>query len=872
MNFSDPFNTILAEDGAQIELLSQAHIEDFSLPNLENFRPPRFPTLSIANELITRLRKRRLLLLAGPPLIDKNSLARYLADCLARVMIREQQGNAQQRVEIQEWSGKGGQKIDRVLLNFSQPTIFILPMLHPQHFDYNLAALTASLGLRHYAVATIEYEEPWQWVDMYNIGQYWQSLQTSKVYTSEDLASFLIAYSAEEGIDHQKHFDVGSGTRFRIGGVHVEDIVTQLETPQRVQHFTCLLRDNQTDTKYTKIQVERYIKTARQSSTSLWRLYRLIEEPRLQLIILTIYLLDGLVEGQFFDVVDLLVDKAWRQRDPTLRRVEYYELQPLEHFYDFALGADGKRTIKTKTPEQRREVLEILWNTHKRHIIDALPLFYQLIKESMIPKAHSRLYASQERCERLRKTLTETISDIGLKDPEEVEQLLLTLGSDPAVGVQAVAARIITRWYERGNSNIALALLQRWVEGRIERGRIGAIESNGSYDRRDRFTALRATAVLAIGYAAETETTQRLPRDFVRMLDQVAQGDDEQAISYLVRYTLPMLLPSHLKKLRGVMVRLLGSSRWQSNCLTLLSGQIRSQADLLLKIGDDWLQRFILNEALRSGPAAQVSISLGEGVCELFSNLTARHENVLPVDGLIARMLLIFRCGSVSAPVRNKALNVVISHAQTHYCRFKSFLLIANGKERSALIQALARIHYEQHLSIKGRRSYSTTEESTAYALAVRTDVENELLTWIKDYQQPALQQIGLCAYFEALEYEGKTGQDVIRGFAHQGLPGNSGLPYHQLSVGLYFKHWYLYNAVPMLVGSRSESEKMMLRHLLPELTRHWRRDRELVNRLLARLSSCTDDAIVRTARQLGDAQFWIWLGSFVLSDLSNSP
>lgn len=176
MNFSDPFNTLIAEDGAQIEFLSQAHVEDFSIPNLENFRPPLFPTLNIANELVTRLQRRRLLLLAGPPIIDKNSLARYLADYLVRKTMREQQGSIQQRLEVQEWSGKGGQKIDRVLLNFNQPTVFILPMLHPQHFDYNLATLTASLGQRHYALATIEHEEPWQWVGVDSIGQYWRIL------------------------------------------------------------------------------------------------------------------------------------------------------------------------------------------------------------------------------------------------------------------------------------------------------------------------------------------------------------------------------------------------------------------------------------------------------------------------------------------------------------------------------------------------------------------------------------------------------------------------------------------------------------------------------------------------------------------------
>ena len=90
-------------------------------------------------------------------------------------------------------------------------------------------------------------------------------------------------------------------------------------------------------------------------------------------------------------------------------------------------------------------LLDIVWEEQRRYIDSALHLFYDYIEQSQMPQPYTELYGTQEWCEQLRRTLTETISELGLRDVSDVELLLLQLASSSQIGVQSVAARVVAQ-------------------------------------------------------------------------------------------------------------------------------------------------------------------------------------------------------------------------------------------------------------------------------------------------------------------------------------------------------------------------------------------------------------------------------------------
>ena len=244
----------ISGDSNQIFIAPQmkARAEDFFRPNLDDYRAPRFPRLSLTDQLIDRLRGERLLLITGEATIDKHEIARYLAGYLYDLLAREAANGNGRVADYQEWSGLNGQDIDGVLARYPEPTIFILPKLHPLHIDYDYQRLLRTFSPHHYTIISIDYAHPWlQWANEEPaLKSYIQTLTLAETYPRRILADLFETFVGEEQIDPRR-FRTGTDGRPYIGSQSIEQIAEQLQTPRRVREFVRLLSELPPDSPFT---------------------------------------------------------------------------------------------------------------------------------------------------------------------------------------------------------------------------------------------------------------------------------------------------------------------------------------------------------------------------------------------------------------------------------------------------------------------------------------------------------------------------------------------------------------------------------------------------------------------------------------------
>jgi len=216
-------------------------------------------------------------------------------------------------------------------------------------------------------------------------------LTFAQTYPPRILADFFESFVGEAQIDPSR-FRTGTDGRPRIGSQSIEQIAAQLQTPRRVREFVRQLSALPLSGLFTAEHVTEALKSTHGGNTLRSWYQHLDEQRHHHLLALAIYLFDGLAEKQFFAAVDMAIAQAWRQRDPWLRSLDYKDLAYLEHFFQFVSTKQGTRALRTRSPEERRMLLDIVWNEQRRSIASALHVFYDYISQSQKPQPYSELY------------------------------------------------------------------------------------------------------------------------------------------------------------------------------------------------------------------------------------------------------------------------------------------------------------------------------------------------------------------------------------------------------------------------------------------------------------------------------------------------
>ncbi|MBX0330694.1 hypothetical protein K2Z83_23845 [Oscillochloris sp. ZM17-4] len=320
----------------QVTVLTSTGEGDFFTPDLLHYQPKHFVSPPLTRQIAADLAKFRLLIFGGSPIIDKYSLALhiawYLQDELAQPSTEKRQPK---QLVILEWKRSGAKSIDLALQEHEESAIFVLPQLLPQHINHDLRRLSGVIRERgHYVLVTAEEDGRWRSLfDAAAFRHFWKDLQPEQIYTESYLANVL------------RHNLVGSATKFpsfilsniliegKIGIYSLHDIATRLKTPENIADFVSLIAIAAENGSITDGDIESGLRDSQGNLTRYRQWFYNLQGQREKLLVLALNFFDGLIDEQFFAAVDLLAERAWLRREPSLQSLDYYDFDKLHKFF-----------------------------------------------------------------------------------------------------------------------------------------------------------------------------------------------------------------------------------------------------------------------------------------------------------------------------------------------------------------------------------------------------------------------------------------------------------------------------------------------------------------------------------------------------------
>ena len=852
-----------SEQLQQVVVLSSTGEKDFFMPPLDDYHPPRFPLLAKTPELAERVRTQRLLFLAGDPTLDKHALARHLAWYLGG-LLEQEPINGGQELEVQEWKRSGSQNVNQVLEQFDDPTIFILPQLLPQHINYDLPRLCRLARNKHYIIATIDEETGWHnAIDQRERSRVWCEMIRSEIYSPRDLQTFLLDRLFEDRTNiHPDFVQEARKIDGRLGAQAIDSVVTQLKTPENIDAFVQLLGEHGAKRRPSDEVIAEYIVVAQDDERRVRQWYNSLPGTREQLLVLALNFFDGLTENQFFAAVDELVEQMWHRREPLLRALDYCDLEQLGRFYSQVMIGD-KAGFKTKLPNQRYLILRVAWRSHRRHIVGALPIFANYVHQSVRPHGTENLplFGNKGLRDQLRKTLSETISDIGLQDAGVVEEALLRLAVNHNIGVQAVAARAIARWREYGATDKALAMLTRWMKDSTIAETIDGFNAEQLSHSEEPATYLKATIALTVGYAAQADPPDMLQKELYALLSLLVKDTRQLVLQYLCSYTLPLILPLHVKQVRRLVQELALRHELHDQIARSFAQAFASRSTDVEIVLERWYNESTTAAArtLR-GKDAEARETLLACVCTIYGRLaTATESGAITDEGVFKRMRAVL-ARERAAVVRKAALAAILLRVPQHFPELQDIVPTMTASETQEAIRALTEVYLNQRENLQGGEA---TIRIAGHIIPIwlhrkrpLTSIEVEMNHWVKDHENTVAQQVAvqaLIAFRRVIaEAERQRIEEMRRGHRRpQAPPTPTPVAVADRRVGLYPHDWYLYYVVPFFVTLNAPRLCPIIRGVLPEVIQQDITDPILLYMLLGEWTRLSDNDMAELGQRL---------------------
>jgi len=855
-----------ATDFERVTILVETGEGDFHRPNLSQYQPPDFPRLSGTDLLIRRLKRDRLLMIAGDSAMDPLSIARYTAWFLSDELNR----TAGSTVTVMEWSGLGGQALDRAVERFEGPTVFILPQLKPQHVGYQIMRLFRALGDRHYAIIAVEELALWRHLfGELALPRYSEDLRTGRVFTRVDVGRFLVDRLLAHLPSAIRRRPSNRGVL--IVSTPVEQIADRLQNFVNIEQFVQLLKAAAEQEALDEEVVETCVILATDDTALLREWYAKLQTPREHLLVLALSLLDGLSESQFFAAVDLLVTHAWRLRDPNLCALDYCDLDQVERFFQATPSSiDGERVFKARLTDQRRRLLEVIWSRHRRNVLSVLPVLFTCIQDSFDARAENLvLYGSPAQRDQLRKTLSEALGDISALDTVTTESYLLQLAIERNVGAQAVAANAIARWRAYGKLTRLVQFLHRWMDDdgfrrTVERIRPVGVDENLPAA----MSSVKQTVALTVGYAAQSDRENLIQRDLFALLERLARDQDIEVLKALASYTIPMLLTRHLKQVENVVLHLTQREELHESLAQSVAQTYRKQPADVQHVLDQWLTSKMIGAGKGGqGKRATARATSLMCVCTIFGVLPyAEVPQGLTILEMIGKMHRVLR-DERHPGVRQAALTAIIGQSRDYFASFQSLVVQLNAAERAKLVAKLVEVYQEQRRQQAGGEGIVTIGKQKYPVWMVNprplTLVESEMVAWVKNSHNTIAQQIAVQAQIAFLrtidlEIERRTRElesDQVRGRRHRS--STERLSQAPSLNGLYPQQFYLYHVVPWWVTLFAKQYRYIIRGILPELVEQSTTSVSLSSLLLATWGALLDDDMIEIGHRAKRAIFW---------------
>jgi len=638
-------------------------------------------------------------------------------------------------------------------------------------------------------------------------------------------------------------------------------------------------------------------------------------EPRERLLALGLSFFDGLFDDQFFAAFEEIVETAWQRRDASLRALDYSDLDKLRNFFNFTKTNTSITFVEVRFPQQRQMLLKIAWTSHRRLILAALPVLVNLVKNS-VRRYERELYGSSMRCDRLRKVIAETISDIGLIDIDAVEDTLLNLAADEDINVQAVVAQAMALWRDKEKREFVVderqendidrqlfEILQRWQNGARVRSLVDAIlKERAQKDSKEPLDYIRATIALTVGSAALYDPSDQLSPELLELLKDLISEQNELVRNRVLTYTLPRVLIQHVIQLRDILPELL----CQINDLVLavadsLAIAYRFRPNDVLETLQLWNEQcktrptqIKIDEVIsREALLATIALTYGKIECD-------QNVGTLTPQQAVQHLITILS-EELHPRVREIALFAIGRKAYQAFEEVEPQLQnLVNDKikpdERQKVAEILTEIYLEQRANLPGGEQYievnskpysvgfdltklfsidqviSSIEQTISSSVKEKpspkrypvwldskrrplTNIEKAMLRWVKNKENPMAQQVATNAsanFANRLEKEEERQIKLLREARDPSETKSRDIYADPIMSGQPPQDWYLGKLIPWLATIEVENYRTTIRNLIPEGLRQYGKSRDDMNFVLRKWKNASDTEVQIISKRLG--------------------
>lgn len=609
-------------------------------------------------------------------------------------------------------------------------------------------------------------------------------------------------------------------------------------------------------------------------------------DSREQLLAIALSLFDGCYGSQFFAALEEIVEKVWHHRDSSLRGLDYSDLDGLRDFFYFVTISGQEESIKVASSLKRQYLLKAAWSTHRRQILSILPVLVSLVRNS-VEGENLELDGSKERASRLRRSISDAVSDIGLisVNTRVVEEKMLWLASDQNIEVQGVAASALSQWRNPEKWNLVpgpdeetqenadrklFEIIETWQEEAQIQSQVSAWLEGRDYESSDTsFDYLRSTIALTVGFSSEMDLPNCMSEKLLVLFRRLAFDTNSLVKNRFLDDTLPRVIRRHTSQLKSELRGFLSSKDFlknpDSSLIISISKSLmeayKFDSDQVVAILKSWYREIetcanpgLDRRVLTVRETLLSTVVLTNSLIENHTRGSDEFESLVDYYQLLAeernafvRFWIIF---SVTYQVREnfKAVDKIL----------KKVVQNLRESERSYIAGLLAEVYIGQRQELSGGDDVVKIN-GKKYPVWLNsrrplTDVEKTLLKWAKDERDPIAQQLATRAFVNFAESFDIEEAQKILDLQHQTNAQDSRInwPYIPLTLGVPRNQgWYLGKLIPWLVTRDNEIHRTSIRNLLPEGLLQSKLDRKRVNFVLKKLSKSLDKDISYIAGRL---------------------
>ncbi|MCP4344243.1 MAG: hypothetical protein GY795_01795 [Desulfobacterales bacterium] len=713
---------------------------------------------------------RRLLILGGHG-YNKHGLAKYIA----RQLHEKELGKKEMAIKLWLPSAEP-EDIVAYLQEHEEANVFLLNNISPSGIHHKLSNIFDEIqNCPHFAIFTTNIpKESW------NLSDILKDVYISEVVFSINVLTQRLReklYKDKKSLPEPLCDDTELMQSPEVCEISFQDIVKSLKQPDKIDLFvqrllieTCPL---------SKSRLIQLVKECSEDDICQW--YHNILNPRQQLLAIGLSFFESLFDDQFFASMDHIVESVWRKRDPSLRALDYCDLEDLHTYFPINPVMESYSIIDVKYSDQRRILIEAAWDTHRRQILSALPAIADLAEKS-VSAWNMELYGTEERRELIRTVVSETLSDIGLialdsgKSVMQLESVLLRLAANDKIMVQAVAARSMARWREYQYDEKLFSMLERWQKN--ERNKKKRSGNQKEIIQKSLLTYIRSTVALVIAYASLYDPPNCLNERIVNMMEEFVTDENKFVFDRFSYYTLPFVVCNHLSQFKNFLYEKVRFARLRDAIGYSLARAYSVNPEEVVQIINEWTEECEQKRPTRTNKkdffhreALCATIAITYGYINYEKRGPLSHEKAVDQLKKILDM--------ESHPyIRNMAIRSLLFLMTSSFENIEPLLQNPlekiSEKEWDTVVNKLMEIYKIQRRDMEnGERILKFVGEDTEYPIwidAARpiTAVEEAINKWMVEKKNPKSQQIALRSQIKFIEVFDWRESKVIEDFKKQ--------------------------------------------------------------------------------------------------------